>query len=133
MKIFELSKDYAKRNCIEFIESIPVNESHPIVVKIGEKKRSLDQNAALWKLLEYFSTQVQWPINGKICYLSEEDWKGVLSAAFRNETGRIAQGLNGGMVFLGARTSKMTKSEFSEFLDFVQAEGAKLGITFDNF
>jgi hypothetical protein len=76
-------------------------------------------------LLECFSQQLQWPVNGAMVNLEPEEWKDILTAAYRNETQRVAMGLNGGMVMLGMRTSKMTKAEFSEFIEFIHAVAAE--------
>jgi hypothetical protein len=57
--------------------------------------------------------------------MDAEDWKHVLTAAFRQETARLAMGLGGGVVMLGSRTSKMNKREFSEFLEFINAVAAE--------
>lgn len=94
------------------------------VVTIKPPTRSLEQNAALWALLGEFSARLQWPVNGRMVTMAPEEWKDVLSAAFRQETARLAMGLSGGVVMLGSRTSKMSKREFSEFLDFVHAVAA---------
>jgi hypothetical protein len=98
------------------------------VVTIQEPTRNLDQNAALWPILEDFSQQIEWPVNGRMTKLSPEDWKDLLTAAYRRETQRVAMGLDGGMVMLGLRTSKMSKREFSEFLDFVHATAEDRGV-----
>jgi hypothetical protein len=98
------------------------------MVKVGETVRSLDQNSALWPLLAQFSKQLKWPVNGERIQLEPEEWKDILTAAFRNEQHRIAQGLNGGMVILGMRTSRMRKTEFSQFLEFVNATAVDRGV-----
>ena len=98
------------------------------VVTIKEPTRSLEQNAALWPILEAFSRQLEWPVNGAMVKLDPEDWKHVLCAALRHET-RIAQGLQGGMVVLGSRTSRMSKREFSELLEFAQAMAIERGVS----
>jgi len=82
----------------------------------------------MWSLLECFSKQLQWVVNGQLVYLDSEEWKDILSAAFKNETQRIAMGLDGGMVMLGMRTSKMTKPEFSEFIEFIYSVGAERNV-----
>lgn len=101
---------------------------HRLVVSVGEENRSIEQNRLLWKWLSAFSEQLQWPVNGVPVAMSDEDWKDVLTAAFQRET-RVAQGLDGGIVILGARTSKMGKQRFGEFLDFIAATGAQRGVT----
>jgi hypothetical protein len=60
--------------------------------------------------------------------MDADDWKDVLTAAFRGETVRLAMGLNGGVVMLGQRTSKFTKAEFSEWIEFLYATAAQRGI-----
>ena len=52
----------------------------------------------------------------------------VLSAAFKQESQRIAMGLNGGMVILGMRTSKMGKRQFAEFIEFIQSVAVDRGV-----
>lgn len=64
-------------------------------------------------------------MNGKMVKLEPEEFKDILSAAFRQETARLAIGLNGGVVMLGLRTSKMSKREFSEFIEFVMSVAAE--------
>lgn len=100
-----------------------------MVVKIEEPTRTLEQNAAQWPYLDAFSKQLQWPVNGRMVTMTPEDWKDVLSAAFQNETVRLAMGLSGGVVMLGLRTSKMGKKRFSEWLSFLQATAADRGVT----
>src|SRR6185437_11187145 len=89
------------------------------VCTIQEKNRTLEQNAAQWPVLEALAAQRQWPVNGSMVYMSAEEWKDVLTAAFKEETVRLASGLRGGVVMLGSRTSKFGKNEFSEWLEFL--------------
>lgn len=100
-------------------------------VTISEPTRGLTQNAAQWPILQAFAEQLQWPVNGSMCKITADEWKDVLSAAFRRETVRIAQGLDGGMVMLGMRTRDMGKREFSEWLDFLHATAAARGINLE--
>lgn len=98
------------------------------IVTIREPGRTLDQNAALWPILEAFSDQLGWLVNGEAVKLEPEEWKDILTAAFQREITRVAPGLEGGMVLLGLRTSKMGKKRFSEFLDFLHATAADRGV-----
>jgi len=93
-------------------------------VTFEPESRNLDQNAAMWPILEAFSRQLKWPVNGQMVTMTPEEWKDVLTAAFRRETARLAMGLDGGVVMLGMRTSKMTKAVFSEWLEFLHATAA---------
>jgi hypothetical protein len=97
-------------------------------VTIQEANRSLDQNAAQWPILEAFSAQLLWPVNGQMVKMTAEEWKDVLTAAFQRETARLAMGLDGGVVMLGQRTSKFGKKKFSEWLEFLHAVAAQRGV-----
>lgn len=97
-------------------------------VSIKEPTRSGEQNAAMWGILQAFADQLEWPINGKLCQLSADEWKDILSAAFKRESARLAMGLDGGVVMLGLRTSRMGKREFSEFIEFLHATAAARGV-----
>lgn len=99
------------------------------VVQISEPTRSLDQNSAQWPILTAFSEQLAWPVNGQMVRMTPDEWKDVLTAAFRSETARLAMGLTGGVVMLGMRTSKMSKREFSEWLEFLHATATERGVT----
>lgn len=101
------------------------------VVTVAEAGRTLDQNAAQWPLLQAFADQLQWPINGRMEWLAKEDWKDLLTAAFKQETARVAPGLDGGMVLLGARTSKFGKKQFSDWLEFLHATAAARDVDLD--
>ena len=98
------------------------------VTVICEPTRNLEQNSALWPCLQAFSEQLEWPVNGSMCKLTPEEWKTILSAAWRRESVRVAPGIDGGMVMLGERTSRLSKREFSELLDFVHATAAARGV-----
>jgi hypothetical protein len=130
-KRFRLVNQNVKFVMLSVMNNLPVSEENPLVVKVEEETRNLDQNAALWPLLECFSEQLQWLVNGQLTYMSAENWKDVLTAAFRQEHQRMAQGINGGFVFLGQRTSKMKKHEFSEFLEFIHMVAAERGVNLE--
>lgn len=100
------------------------------MVTIGEVTRTLDQNAAMWPALTDFASQVAWPVtcaDGTTRQATPEEMKDVLTAAFEQET-RMAPGLRGGFVMLGARTSKYGKRKMGDFLTFVRAEGNERGV-----
>jgi hypothetical protein len=101
----------------------------PVKVTLDEykSKRSLEQNAKLWACLTDIARQVQWPVDGKLQYLTPDDWKDILTAGL-NKSQRVAQGVDGGFVMLGQRTSKMKVGEMVELLDFIQWFGAEKGV-----
>ncbi len=92
-------------------------------------RRTGPQNNAQWPILEAWAEQKQWPINGKLTWMSAEDWKDVLTAAFHKENPRVAQAYGShGVVMLGKRTSKFDKERFSEWLEWLHAASAMEGI-----
>lgn len=121
---FILAHAEARRRAQECIGAAPDG----YVVTVQEPSRTLDQNAAQWPILEAFSEQLLWPVNGAMVKLTPEEYKDILTAAFQGETIRLAQGLNGGVVMLGLRTSKMGKRRFSEYLEFLHATAALRGV-----
>lgn len=127
-RVFVLAHATARHNAVEAVRSAPEG----YCVAVSEPNRSLDQNAAQWPILEAFSQQLEWPVNGQMVHMTSEEWKDVLTAAFRQENARLAMGLNGGVVMLGARTSKFGKREFSEWLEFLHAVAAERGVMLDH-
>lgn len=122
--ILQPSPHPARNNALEAVMNAQVG----MCVEIKERTRSLEANAAMWPILQAFSEQLQWPVNGQMVYLSADEWKTILTAAFKQETVRLAMGLNGGMVLLGYRTSQFGKREFSEWLDFLFSVAAERGV-----
>lgn len=123
-RTFVLAHALARANAIEAVRNAPDGFS----VTVGEPSRSVEQNAAQWPILQAFAEQLMWPVNGEIVRLAAEEWKDILTAAFEQEQVRLAQGLNGGVVMLGARTSKYGKRKFSDWIEFLHATAASRGI-----
>lgn len=92
-----------------------------------KSKRSLEQNAKMWAMLGDVSAQVEWPVDGKLQRLTPEDWKDILTAGL-HKSQRVAQGVDGGFVMLGQRTSKMKVGEMVELIEFIQWFGAEKGV-----
>lgn len=120
-RVYKLVHEQARQRAAQDCQ----NAQEGWVVTVSEPTRTLDQNAALWPALQAFADQLQWPVNGKMVWLSKEEWKDLLSAAFTKETARVAPGINGGMVLLGERTSQFKKQQFSDFLEFIHATAAE--------
>ena len=95
------------------------------VVEIKDPTRNLDQNALLWPLLEAVSKQVVW--YGK--KLGPWEWKDIFSAAHKKSN--VVPGIDGGFVVCGQSTSKMTKKDFSDFIEIIYAFGVEHGVKFD--
>lgn len=98
------------------------------VLTLRLETRTQAQNRLMWPLLTAFSEQLEWPVNGRMTKLTPDEFKDVLSAGFHGDTVRLAMGLNGGVVMLGQRTSKFTKPQFAEWIEFLYATAADRGV-----
>lgn len=123
-KTYILAHDEARLRASQAVQDAP----HGFAVTVGEPNRSLDQNAAQWPILTEISKQLEWPVNGQMVHLEPDEWKAILTAGFKQDGVRLAQGVSGGVVMLGARTSKMGKGEFSEWLEYLHWFCAERGV-----
>lgn len=126
-QLFKLVNQDVRRRCLEAIKAAPEG----FVVKISEPSRTLDQNAAQWPILQAFAKQKQLCVNGKMEFVSDEEWKDVLTAAHREELARVAS-YGGKMIILCKRTSKFSKQEFSDWLEWLNASAVIDGIDLDH-
>jgi len=124
-KLYKITGEVARKAICRHV--LTADEGY--IVTIAEPNRTLDQNSAQWPYLEAFANQLEWPINGQMTKITADDWKDILTCAFRNESPRVAMGLNGGMVLLGQRTSKFSKKDFSEWMEFLVATSVDRGVT----
>ena len=97
---------------------------HTYLLTLRTETRSEAQNRLMWPILTAFSKQLLWPVNGRMEKMEPEEWKDVLTAAFRGEGVRLAMGLSGGVVMLGQRTSRFSKADFSQWIEFLYATAA---------
>lgn len=95
-----------------------------VKVEITEAKltRSIEQNSRMWALLSDVAQQVEWPVDGKLQRLSPEEWKDIFTAA-HTKGQRVAQGIEGGFVMLGARTSRMSVGDMIDLQTLIEAFG----------
>ena len=121
MSYFRLVHAEARKRAVSAIMDAPSG----YIVRITESTRSLESNSLLWVLLGEVSKQVEW-YGSK---LTAEEWKDVFSASLKKQ--KVVPALDGGFVVCGQRTSKMTKSEFSDLIELIQAFGAERGVNFD--
>lgn len=93
-----------------------------LICEVRTETRSVQQNARLWAMLTAVSQQKEW------CgqRLSPEDWKHLFTAALQKA--RAVPGIDGGVVFLGQSTSKMTKAEMVDLQTIIEVFAAENGI-----
>lgn len=124
-RTFVLAHNTARQLALDCVREAP----NGYVVTVSEPTRDLTQNASQWPILGAFSKQKQWPVNGTLCFLSPDEWKDILTAAFEKETRpRLAAGVDGGVIMLGRRTSQYSKSRFYEWRAFLMAAANEMGV-----
>jgi len=123
MKSFRLSHATARQLAASYCLEGPDG----LVVTFKEATRSLEQNALLWARLSQLSRELKW--DGET--LTPNEWKDLLTACLRKQ--KVVRGVEGGLVFLGARTSSMTKSEMNDLLTLMEAFAAERGIIFVDY
>lgn len=123
-QLFILANDTVRQRVKMFIDQAPEYYR----VEIAEPKRSLDQNDKLHAMLTELAAQVKW--HGQ--HLSIADWKLLFLDALISEL-RIIPNMNGnGFVNLGRSTSKLSKAEFSDLMQLIEAFGASHGVKFND-
>jgi hypothetical protein len=121
--LYKLVHAEARRRAAQFCIDAPDGT----VVRFSEATRSLDQNAKMWAMLSDIAAQVEWHADGRLGLLTADDWKDILSAGL-TKSQRVAQGVEGGFVMLGQRTSKMTVKEMCDLIEFAQFFGDSKGV-----
>ena len=114
----------AWRFACQFLE---VGKAVKVTVREAKPTRTLEQNSRLWALLTDVSRQVQWPVDGKLQFLSPDEWKTIFTAAHEKHQ-RVAQGIEGGFVMLGSSTSKMSIGDMIDLQEIISAFGAERGL-----
>ena len=123
IKLFNAAQ---KRKAIEAITKAPPDH----VAEIRQKKRTLEQNALLWRLLAITAQAVPWQVNGSKTMLTAAEWKDIFTASVKQET-RLAKGVRGGFVMLGLHSSTMTVSQMGDLIAFIEHFLAEKGVSTD--
>ena len=122
-QVFVLAHPLARRNAAHACSTAPEGWR----VEITPRTRTLAQNDMMWSILTDISRQVDFVVNGALVKVEPEEVKDILTASLRRET-RMAMGIDGGMVLLGQRTSKMTVRQMTDLIDLAYAFGNERGV-----
>lgn len=125
-RVFNITNDQSKFHALNAIKTMGADK--PMTVTIQPETRTLKNNAAQWPILNAIAEQVMWPIDGAMTRISGEEFKQILTAAYRQEKVRVAQGVDGGMVLLGHRTREFKRAEWGEWMEFIQWFAAEKGV-----
>jgi len=130
----KLDSEDAKKRAHGVLEEILCDGSK--CVEFKAETRTIDQNKAQWPILSSISAQRKWPIDGEMMLIDPDSWKDILTAAYRKEVPRVAKAFSlgtqnnydAGSVMIGQRTSKFKRGEFPEWLEYLNAAAAELGV-----
>ena len=116
-----LSTNSVRDKAVKWIRCIPDNS----VVTFKKPSRSLAQNDRFWAMLTDIATQCK--LNDR--KLTPEQWKVVFLSALKHEQ-EFIQGLEGDFIPAGFKSSKLSKEQMSELMEYISAYGAEQGVTF---
>lgn len=145
-RTFVFDPENPKRlDVLSFLSAFIVGAARKLVITVSEPTRTLESNAAMWCLLGDLAEQVGWKParwrgdrcveEGRYVLLSEEprakrltaeDFKDVVSAALKRP--RLFGGIDGGIVAVGMRTSKMTQAQMRDLLVLIEEFGSRIGV-----
>jgi hypothetical protein len=120
--VVTLSSQYQRDKAHKLIDRAPPG----YVVRIAEPRRSGAQNDRLWAMLTEISMAKP---DGR--RMTPDDWKTVFMHACGWEC-QFLEGLDGRPFPQGFRSSRLTKSQMTTLLDFIEAFGADYGIIFND-
>jgi len=95
-----------------------------VVVTLGRKKRSNDQNAKMWPMLTDISRHVL--LEGR--KYKPEQWKIILIKHWSSQSGvgvELLPEYGGGGLFYTASSSRLNKHQFSELIEVLYQVGAE--------
>ena len=117
-QVVHLLGNYQRELAKKLIDKAPANA----VVKISPEKRSDDQNAKMWAMLSDVSRAKP---EGRRHV--PEVWKCLFMQACGHEVA-FEQGLDGRPFPIGFHSSKLTKAQMSDIIEFIYSYGAKHGV-----
>lgn len=110
-------------------KAVKMNSCYPVTVTAEAETRNGEQNKLLHALLGEIAGRVEWAGKKR----DSDTWKRLLVASWlraRGESIEVLPALDGhGIDVVFRPTSKLTKGECAELIDFVQAWAAEHGIT----
>ena len=115
---FVVSNDYSRRLACNAVMRAPAG----YIVTVAEPKRTLDQNDKLWAMLGDIA--ISKPLGRKH---TPDDWKAIAMNACSWECAFL-EGLDGRPFPVGFRSSKLSKSQMSTLIDWLQAFGDEHGV-----
>jgi hypothetical protein len=117
-----IDSHYRRQQAHKLVEAAPIGA----VLTIKPASRSTDQNAKLWAVLSDISRAMP---GGR--RHTPEAWKCLMMHACGHAV-QFETGINGQPFPIGFSSSRLTKAQFSELLEFALAWGAENGVRFSD-
>lgn len=117
-----LDSRYRRDQAHKLIDAAPVNA----VLTIAPPKRTIPQNSRFWAMLSDVSRAKP---EGRTH--TPETWRDLFMHAMGHSV-RFEMGLNGEPFPAGFRSSKLTKGQMGDLMEFIAAWGAERGVTFSD-
>lgn len=122
MQTLVIDSHYRRAQAHKLVDAAPTGA----VLTIKPASRSTDQNSKLWAVLSDISRAMP---GGR--RHTPEIWKCLLMNACGHAV-QFETGINGQPFPIGFSSSKLTKAQFSELLEFALAWGAEQGVRFSD-
>ena len=115
-----------RQRAIRWVSQLPFGG----VVEFKDKKRSSEQNAAMWSLLSQVARQR--PTHNGV-KMSAATWKAVFMDALGAEITWLPKLDEPGMFAFGHRSSQMTIAQMTDLIELILAWSATQGLTIEHF
>jgi hypothetical protein len=114
-----ITSDWTRQQALRLVQSAPIG----YVVTVREAKRTTEQNDLMWTLLTALS--IAKP-NGHTH--TPDEWKLRVMHACGHEC-QFETGLNGKPFPVGFRSSKLSKAQMSDLIEWIYAYAAEAGVS----
>lgn len=121
-RVFKIDSERANFHAFRAVQDLPSDKVWQVTIE--PETRTLAGNRAQWPILSAFADQLLWPVNGVMTKLTADDWKTILTSAYRQEMARVTQGIDGNIVMLGHRTREFKREEWGEWMEFLHSVAA---------
>lgn len=128
-KTFFLINPQIQLNAAKFVQGLPTDAGHPLMVVIQEPTRNSEQNALLHGMLGELAIKATWGGEKR----SADAWKVLMVSAHAIAEGQpceLVKGLEGELVNIRESTAKMSVKRLSSLIEYIQAWAAINEITF---
>jgi len=123
MKKFILKTNAIKASALDFVSRLPLEPFYEVIIQEHKTKRSVEQNALMWKLLTDVSNQVEWYGHR----LMPADYKCIFTSALKES--KVVPNIDGtGFVSIGLYTSRLSVKDMNDLITIITVFGNERGV-----